>query len=172
MTRADRVAANQLSTTRKGRLKRQNYTFDRFGGELDEGLSDAPIESESKAEHDLLLAEIRIGCTLGMLLCLDRPHRLAYILGEIFEFEGGKAAQVLGIAPAAFRKRLSRARQAIIVFLNAKCGTSEPRETLPMPSSSRRRIKLEAGRSQRFLFAQSVEEAERFPEVFDRYPKT
>jgi hypothetical protein len=41
-----------------------------------------------------------------------------------------------------------------------------------MPSSSRRRIKLEAGRSQRLLFAQSVEEAERFPEVFDRYPKT
>ena len=81
-----------MSTTRNGRFEQQNYTFDRFGGELDEGLSDAPIESESKAEHDLLLAEIRIGCTLGMLLCLDRPHRLTYILGEILEFGGGDAA--------------------------------------------------------------------------------
>jgi len=31
-----------------------------------------------------------------MLLCLDRPHRLAYILGEILELPGEEAAAILG----------------------------------------------------------------------------
>jgi hypothetical protein len=90
MTRAYRVAANYLSTMRKGRLEQQGYTFVLFADELDEGLGS--VESESKAEHDLLPAEIRIGCTPGTLVWLDRPHRLAYVLGEIFELDGAEAA--------------------------------------------------------------------------------
>ena len=101
-----RVAANHLLTVRKSRLEEQRYTFDRFGGELDEGLTD---ETQADgAARDLLLQEVRVGCTLGMLQCLDRPHRLAYILGEILELEGGEAARVLEIGAATFRKRLSR----------------------------------------------------------------
>ena len=61
-----------------------------------------------------------------MLQCLDRPHRLAYILGEILEMEGDEARSCLGIRPAAFRKRLSRARDAVIAFTRASCGLVEP----------------------------------------------
>src|SRR5439155_13207298 len=39
-TWAYRVAANYLLTARKSRLEERNYTFQRFGDELDEGLSD------------------------------------------------------------------------------------------------------------------------------------
>lgn len=69
---------------------------------LDECRSDAPAP-EATAETALLLEEVKIGCTLGMLTCLDRPHRLAYILGEILEMDGDEAARVLAIRPAAFR---------------------------------------------------------------------
>src|SRR5207245_1911451 len=41
-TWAHRVAANYLLSARKSRLEQQAYTFQRFGEELDEGLSDAP----------------------------------------------------------------------------------------------------------------------------------
>src|SRR5262249_32166228 len=124
-TWAHRVAANYLLTVRKSRLERQAYTFRRFGEELDEGLSDAPAPP-APGDAALLLEEVKIGCTLGMLTCLDRPHRLAYVLGEILEMEGDEAARVLGIRPAAFRKRLSRAREAVVAFTRAKCGLVSP----------------------------------------------
>ena len=48
---------------------------------------------------------------MGMLLCLDRPHRLAYILGEILELDNREAANVrnragrLSTAPRALTSR-------------------------------------------------------------------
>ena len=32
--------------------------------------------------------EVQLACTHAMLMCLDREHRVAYILGEIFEMHG------------------------------------------------------------------------------------
>ena len=117
-----RVAANYLITARQGRVERQAYTFDRFATDLQDGLADVPAEEDWPADKALLLEEIKVGCLHALLTCLDRPHRLAYILGEILEFDGTEAASVLGISPAAFRKRLSRARDAIIEFTRAHCG--------------------------------------------------
>jgi len=165
MTWAYRVAANYLSTMRKGRLEQQGYTFVRFADELDEGLSEGSVESESKAEQDLLLAEIRIGCTLGMLLCLDRPHRLAYILGEIFQLDGAEAAKVLGIATPAFRKRLSRARQAIIAFMGAKCGLANPENRCRCHRRASAALDSKRVDRRQLLFADNAEQAARFPEV-------
>jgi hypothetical protein len=41
------------------------------------------LEGVSDTEQSLLIEEVKIGCTLAMLQCLDRSHRLAYVLGEI-----------------------------------------------------------------------------------------
>jgi RNA polymerase sigma factor (sigma-70 family) len=164
-TWACRVAANSLLTARESRLEQQRYTFARFGRELDEGLSDEPDTRRDTAETALLLEEVKIGCTLGMLTCLDRRHRLAYILGEILEMEGEEAARVLGIRPAAFRKRLSRAREAVLAFTHAKCGLVNPER----PCRCRRRLShaLRQGRvvPGRLLFASDAERARRFPAV-------
>jgi RNA polymerase sigma factor (sigma-70 family) len=159
-----RVAANYLLTARKSRLEEQRYTFSRFGAELDEGLSDEGAP-EGTADAALLLEEVKIGCTLGMLQCLDRPHRLAYVLGEILEMEGEEAARVVGIRPAAFRKRLSRARDAVVAFTQAKCGLLSPHQ----PCRCRRRLPmaLRLGRvvPGRLLFASDSERATQFPKV-------
>lgn len=158
-----RVAANHLLTVRKSRLEEQRYTFDRFGGELDEGLTD---ETQADgAARDLLLQEVRVGCTLGMLQCLDRPHRLAYILGEILELEGGEAARVLEIGAATFRKRLSRAREAVIAFTRARCGLVEP--TRACRCRKRLQVALRLGRVEpdRLRFAASRESASSFPDA-------
>jgi len=164
MTWAHRVAANYLLNARKSRLEQQAYTFARFGEELDEGLGEAPAPAGTP-DAALLLEEVKIGCTLGMLTCLDRPHRLAYILGEILEMEGDEAARVLAIRPAAFRKRLSRAREAIVAFTRAKCGLVSPER----PCRCRRRVAhaLRTGRvdPRRLLFAADAEAAHRFPAV-------
>jgi hypothetical protein len=59
---------------------------------------------------------------LDPLQCLDRPHRLAYVLGDIMELSGPEAAEVLEINPALFRKRLQLAREQVRTFLRAHCG--------------------------------------------------
>jgi hypothetical protein len=53
---------------------------------------------------------------------LDRPHRAAYVLGEIMELSGPEGAEILEIAPALFRKRLQIAREAVIGFMRSHCG--------------------------------------------------
>jgi RNA polymerase sigma factor (sigma-70 family) len=165
MTWVYRIAANHLSTVRRGRLERQEYTFERFGRELDENLADDASSRETEAERILLLEEIKIGCTHGMLLCLDRPHRLAYILGEILDLPGPETSEALDLSPAVYRKRLSRARSRIVEFMRSKCGLVNPGN----PCRCRRRVAfaLETGRidPRQLLFAKDSARAGRFPEI-------
>jgi RNA polymerase sigma factor (sigma-70 family) len=114
-----RVAVNYILDAKKSPVERMHLTFERFAADLADGLSaDGPAESE----RSLLTEEVKIGCTLGMLQCLDRPERLAYILGEIFELTGPEAAEVLSISPELFRKRLQHARDRIVSFTQRYCG--------------------------------------------------
>ena len=117
-----RVAANYLLTTRRRCAERGTLSFDQFGMDLYDGLSDAPLPGSSTAEQALLVEEVKRGCTQGMLLCLDRDHRITYILGELFQLTSEQGGHVLDITPAAFRKRLSRARQRIRDFMQRRCG--------------------------------------------------
>jgi RNA polymerase sigma factor (sigma-70 family) len=114
-----RVAVNYLLDVKKSSVERMHLNFQAFGDDLIEGLSsDGPTD----AEHTALVEEVKIGCTLGMLQCLDRAHRLAYVLGEILELSGPDCAEALGISPELFRKRLQHARTAIEAFTRAHCG--------------------------------------------------
>jgi RNA polymerase sigma factor (sigma-70 family) len=114
-----RAAVNYILDVKKSAVERLQLTFDDFAGDLAEGLSaDGPMD----AERSLLVEEVKIGCTLGMLQCLDRPHRLAYVLGEILDLPGPEAAEALEITPDVFRKRLQHARAAILSFTRSHCG--------------------------------------------------
>lgn len=120
-----RIASNTLLGLKQKRMERQALSFEAFGEDLAHGLSDA-LQVEDDPDRELLLQEVRVGCTLAMLLCLDREHRLAYILGEIVGFGHREGARILAISPAAFRKRLSRARSRINAFMAARCGLVDP----------------------------------------------
>ena len=114
-----RVAVNYILDVKKSPVERLHLTFDQFAEDLADGMStDGPMD----AERSLLVEEVKIGCTLGMLQCLDRPHRLAYALGEILGMSGPEAADALEIAPDVFRKRLQHARAAILSFTCSYCG--------------------------------------------------
>lgn len=114
-----RIAVNYLLDVKKSPVERMHLSFQRFGDDLVEGLSpDGPADSE----RSLLVEEVKIGCTLGMLQCLDRPHRLAYVLGDILDLSGPECAAALEISPELFRKRLQHARTAIEAFTRAHCG--------------------------------------------------
>jgi RNA polymerase sigma factor (sigma-70 family) len=121
-TWAYRVASNHLLTTRKRRAEREELTFERFSEQLNAGLVGEAPGPAAEVENRLLVEEVKLGCSQGMLLCLDRDHRLAYILGDVFGVNSQEAAEIVGISPVAFRKRLSRARSRLHGFMERKCG--------------------------------------------------
>jgi RNA polymerase sigma factor (sigma-70 family) len=124
-TWAFRVATNHLLNVKRSRVEMQSLTFDSFAKDLADGLSSTaePAARAADAPDQVLLEEeVKIGCTQAMLLCLDRDERIAYILGDVFELASPEADDVLDIEPAAFRKRLSRARAQIREFMEANCG--------------------------------------------------
>jgi RNA polymerase sigma factor (sigma-70 family) len=114
-----RVAVNYLIDAKRSAVERMNLDFVRLSDDLLAGLStDGPAESE----RSVLVEEVKIGCTLAMLQCLDRPHRLAYILGEILDLPMSEVAEALDIDAATLRKRLERARSEVLTFARSYCG--------------------------------------------------
>ena len=120
-----RVAANHLLDFRRARAE-HGLSFDEYGEDLADGLTTEAPQHLRAPELQVLRREVRLACTSALLMCLDRDHRLAYVLGVVFELAGPEAASILGIAPAAFRKRLSRAQQRVHAFLQTTCGRVAP----------------------------------------------
>ena len=83
---------------------------------------DLPDPSSVPADVQLLVQEAKIGCTSGMLLCLDREQRLVYILGGILGVTDGVGAELLDISRDAFRQKLARARRDLHTFMHGQCG--------------------------------------------------
>lgn len=118
-TWAYRVAANHILNWRKSRVEQENLTFRRFADQLHDGLADPTPDTPDAA---LLAEEVKLGCTLGMLLCLDRDQRLAYVLSDVLDLPSDACAYVCGTTAATFRKRASRARARLRAFVAANCG--------------------------------------------------
>ncbi|MEO9903649.1 RNA polymerase sigma factor [Nisaea sp.] len=122
-TWAYRIAVNYLLRSRKIQSRTLTLSFKAFEEDLHAGL----VENPAPAADDVaMLGELRIACTMAMLLCLDVEHRIAFVLGEILELGHREAADVLEIAPATYRKRLSRARTEVIAFSGRVCGLANP----------------------------------------------
>lgn len=115
-----RVAVNHLLDRKRSAVERFELTFGSFADDLHDGLT--PVAPNAGPELELLAREVKHGCTLALLTCLDRAARVAYILGEVFELPAAEAAWICNTTEAAYRKRLSRARAAVREFLGEYCG--------------------------------------------------
>jgi RNA polymerase sigma factor (sigma-70 family) len=116
-----RIVVNHMLNMKRGRA--DLWTFTRYADSLDATPdNDLPDPKSVPADVRLLVDEARIGCTSGMLLCLDREQRLIYILGEIFGVTDLVGAELLEITRDNFRQKLARARRDLHNFLHDKCG--------------------------------------------------
>ena len=118
-----RIAINHLLNMKRSRAEARGITFAEYGRAL-EHTPDAELEDLQAVPVDmqLIVAEARIGCTSGMLLCLDREQRLIFILGSIFAVSDAVGADLLELSPDNFRQRLARARRDLRNFMQDKCG--------------------------------------------------
>lgn len=117
-----KVASNHLLTARRRLVEQQFESLEELATRLADGVSDGTAAQDLPLEDQLTIKEAKLECTSRMLLGLDRDHRLAFILGEVLELSSEEGAAVLEIDPAAFRKRLSRARERMASFTEANCG--------------------------------------------------
>jgi RNA polymerase sigma factor (sigma-70 family) len=119
-----RIAVNHLLDRKKSRVEQLGMSFEDFAADLRDGLAEPSERSEP--DLDLLAREVKRGCTLAMLTCLERDLRIAYVLGEILDLPAPMAASICSISEAAQRKRLSRARHRIREFVERNCGLVNP----------------------------------------------
>jgi RNA polymerase sigma factor (sigma-70 family) len=118
-----RIAFNHLLNVRKSEFEEQSISFTDMGRALDETPDfDLPDPKSVPVELPLLVEEARIGCMTGMLVCLDRRQRLAFILGEYFGVTSEVGGEVMEVSSENFRQLLSRARRDLYQFMNEKCG--------------------------------------------------
>src|SRR6202035_1625285 len=118
-----RVAFNHLLNVKRGREELKITTFSAYGDALDNTpYLELPDRKGASPDTNLLVTEVMLACTSGMLLCLDREQRLTYILGAIFGVSDAVGADLLEITAENFRQRLTRARRDLRNFMNDKCG--------------------------------------------------
>lgn len=118
-----RITINHLLNMKRSRSESSELTFAQYGRNLDNTPDEElPDPHAVPADMQLFIAEARIGCTSGMLLCLDREQRLVYILGDIFGVSSSVGAELMEISQDNFRQRLARARRDLYNFMQDKCG--------------------------------------------------
>ncbi len=117
-----RIAVNKLKAVRKTYAEKKMSSIENLDEIIDRYEARGWFSKPLDAPEPYLEVETRSVCTHALLLSLDRSHRMAFILGVVMEVNSQEGAQILDITPAAYRKRLSRARSRIKDFLVNNCG--------------------------------------------------
>ncbi len=118
-----RVATNHLLTLKQTTLEKTFTSFDIFANDLNS--IKEPVHYDLP-DRNMLEKEMKPGCTLAMLQCLDRDLRLAFILGTVFKLKSNVASRITETTPENYRKRLELSRKLIGGFLNSYCGVYNP----------------------------------------------
>jgi len=119
------VAVRSLLRTRKRLIESSVQGAEQFAAFLDAGMGDIDPTLE-EVEYRLLCEEVRISCTYGMLLCLSRPQRAAYLLADVLGLPDREGVEILGCTREAFRQRVSRARRTLRQVIDNRCGLVDP----------------------------------------------
>jgi len=114
-----RIVANHVLTMKQKKFERRIHDFDRYVS-LIEQLPDH--RSFSHPESEILVDELKVGCMMGMLMCLNRMAQLVFLLGAVFDVSDVVGAEILDISPGNFRKILSRSRHRVFSYMNGVCG--------------------------------------------------
>jgi RNA polymerase sigma factor (sigma-70 family) len=115
-TWAYQIAVRHVLDRKKSRIEALALDFAAFGNDLLDGLS------PDATDDPILAQEVKLGCTLAMLTCLDRDHRIAFILSDIFDLPHVEAAAFCAVSEETHRQRLSRARRSLEAFTTSFCG--------------------------------------------------
>lgn len=113
-----RITMNHILSLKRKKFEYRIYDFDRYVS-LIKSMPDQKPENDPEA--NLLAQEFKVGCMMGMLMCLSRNDRMAFILGGIFEVKDTVGSELMDISRVNFRKKLSRARKELLLNMEDVC---------------------------------------------------
>ena len=119
------VATRSLLRTKKRFVESSVQGAEQFAAFLDAGMDDIDPTLD-EAEYRLLCEEVRVSCTYGMLLCIPRDQRAAYLLADVLGLTDVEGAEILECSREAFRQRVSRARRTLRYVIDNRCGLVDP----------------------------------------------
>ena len=115
-----RITVNHFLKTRRRQREIAVSDFETFFDDV--AAVEAMPPAASLGITDETVEELRLRCTSGMLMCLDRSQRITFILGAIFNVPHDVAADILGIKAGNYRVRLHRARKDLHSWMQSRCG--------------------------------------------------
>lgn len=110
-----RIAFNHFLNSPQRKMEQ---IFERNPNTYANVVDDSQIKDFSEEE----IEEVRIMCSMAMLMCLNREQRLIYIVGEIFGSDHTLGAELFELSPANFRVKLHRAKADLLSYVSGKCG--------------------------------------------------
>jgi RNA polymerase sigma factor (sigma-70 family) len=116
-----RIAVNHFLNTKKRKSELISTDIETFFDWVDT-IPDYDFSEQEQAELAETIEDLRISCTTGMLLCLDREQRVIFILGEMFNIDHNLGAEIMGITTGNFRIKLMRVRKDFYNWMNKRCG--------------------------------------------------
>lgn len=116
-----RIAVNHFLNTKKRKSELIHTKIETFFDWVDT-IPDYDFSEQEQAELAETIEDLRISCTTGMLLCLDREQRVIFILGEMFNIDHNLGAEIMGITTGNFRIKLMRVRKDFYNWMNKRCG--------------------------------------------------
>jgi RNA polymerase sigma factor (sigma-70 family) len=118
-----RIAANHVLNIKRRSAEERATDFADYGDAIHRTPDlDLPDPKSVPVDLPVLVEEAKNGCTMGMLLCLDRKQRLIFTLGEILGASDAVGSDVLEMTAENFRQSLARARRDLPCFMNNQCG--------------------------------------------------
>jgi RNA polymerase sigma factor (sigma-70 family) len=137
-----RITVNHFLNAKKRKSELKIVDFETYFDSIDT-MPDNELGNQEVNDLTETIEELRISCTAGMLLCLDREQRMIYIIGEMFEIDHNLGSEILGITAGNFRIRLMRARQDLYNWMNERCGLVN--KSNPCRCAKKTRAYIEAG---------------------------
>jgi RNA polymerase sigma factor (sigma-70 family) len=133
-----RIAANHVLNMKRRSAETKVTTFADYGAAINRTPDlDLPDRKSVPVDLPVLVEEAKNGCTMGMLLCLDRKQRLIFTLGEILGATDAVGAEVLEMTAENFRQCLARARRDLHSFMNNQCGLVNKSNPCRCPKKTR-----------------------------------
>jgi len=118
-----KIAVNHILNMKKKKFEIRINDFQKYTDLIENLPSHEP---QNNPEENILAKEFQAGCMAGMLMCLERTERIAFILGRIFLLDSKTCSEIMDITNENFRKKLSRATNKLFESMNNVCGVVNP----------------------------------------------
>jgi RNA polymerase sigma factor (sigma-70 family) len=118
-----RIVVNYVLNMKKRKFEARIHDFEAYVAAIE----NFPDHRDfAHPEAAVLAEEVKTGCMLGMLLCLKRPERVAFLLGAVFGVQDAVGAEIMEVSRENFRQMLSRARRKVRKAMGGLCGVVDP----------------------------------------------